>query len=113
MAEQSLKDLLSGAQLAFSGRVASAGRSSVGGMVGDERTVIVSVDQVIKAPQSIRLPPGSRVTVQLSPDLPKLANGDAATFFADGLVYGDTLGVSEVGRAPAAETTAPAVGHAA
>jgi hypothetical protein len=113
MAEQSLKDLLSSAQLAFSGAVAAAGRSGVAGMAGDERTVIVAVDRAIKAPPGLRLPPGSRVTVQLSRTLPKLAVGEAATFFADGLVYGDTLGVSEVGRAPAAETVAPAVGQAA
>ena len=36
--------------------------------------------------------------VQLDPDLPELSPGHRATFFADPLIYGETLVVQEVGR---------------
>lgn len=111
MPERSLKDLLASSQLAFSGVVEAAGRSTVPGVPADERTVVVRVDRVLHLPSAIQLPPGSHVTMQLAPKLPKLKAGDSATFFADGLVYGDTLAVAEVGRA-AAEATAPAPGPA-
>jgi hypothetical protein len=57
----------------------------------------------------VDLDPGTTVTVQLSPERPPLAVGDRATFFANALVYGDTLAVSEVGRRdPAAHPPAAA-----
>ena len=113
MPERSLKELLSSAQLAFSGVVEATGRSNAGGVTANERTVVVRVDRVLQAPAGLRLPPGSRVTVQLSPKLPPLGKGESAAFFADGLVYGDTLAVSEVARASAAETAVPTGAHAA
>jgi len=113
MPERSLKELLSSAQLAFSGVVEATGRSNAGGVPANERTVVVRVDRVLQAPAGLRLPPGSRVTVQLSPKLPPLGKGQSAAFFADGLVYGDTLAVSEVARASAAETAVPTGAHAA
>jgi hypothetical protein len=92
--------------------VETTAKSTVAGVPVDERTVVVRVDRLLHSPPSIGIPPGSRVTIQLSPDLPALAAGDSATFFADGWIYGDTLAVTEVGRAPAAET-ASLSGHMA
>jgi hypothetical protein len=112
MPKPSLKRLLGSAQLAFSGEVEATGRSSVAGVPADERTVVVRVDRPVQVPAGLQLPPGSRVTVQLSPKLPVLGTGESAMFFADGLVYGDTLAVSEVARASSAETAAPAGSHA-
>src|SRR2546423_10404511 len=112
MPEQSIKDLLAASQLAFTGVVEAAGRSTAGGVTADARTVVVRVDQVLHGPPALRLPPGSHVTVQLSPKLPALEAGKSATFFVDGLVYGDTLLVTEVGRAPVAEAAAPTPGMA-
>ena len=112
MAERSIKDLLASSNLAFTGAVERAGRSTVAGVEVDDRTVVVRVAQLLHGPPEIGLPEGSQVTVQLSPDLPALAPGEQATFFADGWVYGDTLAVTEVGRAPVEETAGPAVGQA-
>jgi hypothetical protein len=112
MPERSLKDLLDSSRLAFTGVVEATGRSTAGGVAADDRTVVVQVDRALNVPEGLRLPPGSRVTVQLSPELPTLDVGEAATFFADGLVYGDTLVVTEVGRTPVAEAGAATAGLA-
>jgi hypothetical protein len=47
------------------------------------------------------------VTLQLSSELPPLAVGDTATFFANSWVYGDSLALIEVGRVPEEEAAAP------
>jgi hypothetical protein len=107
MAERSIKDLLASSNLAFTGAVEQVGKSTVGGIEVDDRTVVVRVAQLLRGLPGIGLPQGSRVTIQLSPDLPPLEPGEQATFFADGWVYGDTLAVTEVGRAPVEETAAP------
>src|SRR5215211_364878 len=99
MAERSVKDLLASANLAFTGSVEEVGRSTVGGIEVDDRTVVVRVAQLLQGPPGVGLPEGSRVTVQLSPDLPALGPGAQSTFFANGWVYGDSLAVTEVGRA--------------
>jgi hypothetical protein len=104
MAKPSIKDLLSSSTLTFTGTVEGAGASMVPGVDPDRRTVVVRVDQVLRSPPAMGVPAGSRVTVQLSPDLPPLAEGDAATFFANGLVYGENLAVTEAGRVPPAAT---------
>ncbi len=104
MPEQSIEDLLSSSSIAFTGAVEAVARSTVAGVPVDERTVVVRVDQLLHGPPGMGIPAGSRVTMQLSPDLPPLANGDSATFFANGWIYGETLAVTEVGRAPTAET---------
>jgi hypothetical protein len=110
-AERNVKELLASSQLAFTGAVEAAGRSTVGGVEADDRTVVVQVDQLLHAPEGLLVPQGARVTVQLSPDLPALAPGEQATFFANGWVYGETLAVTEVGRASVDEAAAPTAAH--
>jgi hypothetical protein len=107
MAEQSVKELLASANLAFTGAVEEVGRSTVEGVEADNRTVVVRVAQPLHGPPGIGLPEGSRLTVQLSPDLPPLGPGAQATFFANGWIYGDSLAVTEVGRASVEEAAAP------
>lgn len=106
--EPSIKDLLASSNIAFTGTVEAAGRSTLAGVSADEKTAVVRVDQSLHVPPGLRIPPGSLVTVQPSPDLPALKPGDSATFFANGLAYGDTLAVEETGRVSAAEAAAPA-----
>ncbi len=98
MPEPSLKELLAASSLAFAGTVRAVGESAVEGVEPDDRTAVVEVDAPLQGPPAIDLSPGSSVTVQMSPDLPPLGAGDRATFFADPLVYGETLAVAEVGR---------------
>ena len=102
-----IKQLLADSSLAFTGSVEARGETTVGGIEADDRTVVVQVGELLHAPQDIAIPAGSRVTVQLSAELPQLDVGDRATFFANGWVYGDNLAVREVGRTSADEAAAP------
>jgi hypothetical protein len=107
LANSEIKQLLDQSSLAFTGSVEASGSSTVEGVEPDDRTVVVQVGEVLRAPSGIAVPPGSRLTVQLSPDLDPLHVGDRATFFANGWVYGESLAVTEVGRTPADEAAAP------
>ncbi|HEX6681104.1 MAG TPA: hypothetical protein VF063_10695 [Gaiellaceae bacterium] len=112
MPEPSIKDLLASSSFAFTGVVEAAGRSTVASIPADERTVVVRVSEVLHAPPRVRLPPGSRVTVQLSPELPTLEPGASSTFFAEGLAYGETLAVAEIGRTAVEDAAASTEGMA-
>src|SRR5690349_2833632 len=102
MADPTLKELLAGSSLSFTGTVRALGETPVAGLEADEHTAVVQVEEALHGPSAVDLDPGATVTVQLSPDRPPLAVGDRATFFANALVYGDTPAVSEVGRTAAA-----------
>jgi hypothetical protein len=98
MARQSLKELVASSGIAFAGTVQAVGETTVQGVPVDDRLVVVRVDRTLHAPPEVEIAPGTQVTVQLSPDLPKLDVGDQASFFANPAVYGEGLMVSEVGR---------------
>jgi len=98
MARQSLKELVASSGIAFAGTVQAVGETTVQGVPVDDRLVVVRVDRTLHAPPEVEIAPGTQVTVQLSPDLPKLGVGDRASFFANPAVYGEGLMVSEVGR---------------
>lgn len=109
MTEPTARDLLATAGVAFTGVVSQAGATAVADVVPDDRTVIVDVEEVFKAPPAIGLVPGGRVTVQLSANLPALPPGERATFFATGWVYADAVAVREIGRLPADAAIEPAI----
>jgi hypothetical protein len=102
MADPTLKELLAGSSLSFTGTVRAVGETPVAGLEADEHTAVVQVEEELHVPDAVDIDPGTTVTVQLSPDRPPLAVGDRATFFANPLVYGDTIAVTEVGRTDAA-----------
>jgi hypothetical protein len=109
MADPSLKDLLAQSALAFVGTVQSLGQSPEPGLDADARTALVVVEQPLHAPEAIDLARGSAVVVQLHPDLPVLAPGDRATFFADPVIYGATLVVAETARSDEPQAMATAM----
>lgn len=98
MPDATVKELLARSGLVFTGTVDEVGASTVSDVPVDERTVVVQVGEALHAPDAVDLAPGARVTVQLADTLPTLSPGDEATFFANGVVYGDGLAVAEVGR---------------
>lgn len=98
---EDVTELIRRAPLSFLGTVTRLGDSRMQSVPADELTAVVQVDQVLHAPDAFKRLAGSEVTVQLSPDLPAPAVGDAAAFFARGTVYGEGLAVAEVGRLPA------------
>ncbi|MFG3228522.1 hypothetical protein ACGF07_27605 [Kitasatospora sp. NPDC048194] len=114
-APERLTELVREAPLSFLGTVTRVGGTSLAAFPADqrnERTTVVRVDRVLHAPQAYRQLAGTEVTVQLAPDTALLNVGDVAAFFTRGLVYGETLGLAEVGRLPA-ETVQPHVSLAA
>jgi len=101
MPDPTIKELVSSSGFSFTGVVESMGVAGMSGLPADDHTAVVQVEQVLHAPGQFIIPPGGKVIVQLSADLPSLGPGDRATFFANGLAYGDELAVTEVGRLPA------------
>src|SRR4051812_16042970 len=101
MTDPTIKQLVASSSLAFTGAVQARGVAAGAGLPADDHTTVVQVEQVLHAPAGFTIPTGSKVTVQTSTDLPPLAPGERATFFANGLAYGDQLTVAEVGRQPA------------
>ncbi|MFF2745702.1 hypothetical protein ACFVVA_09180 [Kitasatospora sp. NPDC058048] len=101
---EELTDLVRRTQLSFVGTVTRVGGTSLAAVPAEarnDRTAVVRVDQVLHAPEAFRQLAGSEVTVQLSPDAGLMGVGDRAAFFTQGMVYGEGLGVTEVGRLPA------------
>ncbi|MFE4516949.1 hypothetical protein ACFRMQ_22455 [Kitasatospora sp. NPDC056783] len=99
-----LTDLVRSAPLSFLGTVTRVGGTSLAAVPAEarnERTAVVRVDQVLHAPDAFRQLGGSEVTVQLAAADDLLKVGDTAAFFTRGMVYGEGLGVTEVGRLPA------------
>ncbi|MFH8384158.1 hypothetical protein ACH4E7_24970 [Kitasatospora sp. NPDC018058] len=103
-ASDQLTELVRQAPLSFLGTVTRIGGTSLAAFPADarnERTTVVRVDRVLHAPDAFRHLAGSEVTVQLAPEADLLKVGDTAALFTRGLVYGESLGLTEVGRLPA------------
>ncbi len=94
-----LKKLVREAPFGFVGTVEHMGATTMEGIPADERTAVVHVDSVIVAPEAFVSMAGQIVTLQLSPDIDPPAEGETAAFFAEGLAFGETIALSEVGRA--------------
>ncbi|MEV7770020.1 hypothetical protein [Kitasatospora sp. NPDC086791] len=115
VAPERLTELVRRAPLSFVGTVTRVGGTSLAAVPAEsrnERTAVVRVDQVLHAPEAFRQLAGSEVTVQLAADAELMGVGDRAAFFTQGMVYGEALGVTEVGRLPA-EAVQPHVSLAA
>src|SRR5258708_957015 len=95
MSEDQIRKLLREAPFSFLGTVERVGAATTGEVPIDNRTAIVHVDQVLHAPAAFSQLAGTRITVQLAADAKE---GQQYTFFANGLSYGSSLAVSEVGR---------------
>src|SRR3954454_597270 len=113
MPGDTLKELLARYPLAFVGAVAVTGSASVSGVPVDERTAVVPVTDVLKAPDALRPAAGARITVQLAADLPLLPPGESAAFFVEPWLYGADLAVRERARLPESEVPAGRTGPAA
>ncbi|MGW2377942.1 MULTISPECIES: hypothetical protein [Kitasatospora] len=103
-ASEELKRLVREAPLSFLGTVTRVGGTSLAAFpadVRDDRTTVVKVNEVLHAPDAFRHLAGSEVTVQLASDADLLEVGETAAFFTRGMVYGESLGLAEVGRLPA------------
>jgi hypothetical protein len=89
--------------ISFTGTVEQLGASTLGAVPANDRTGIVLVDHVLHAPPTFAHLAGSRVTVQFAPGTDPPAPGQRVALFTNGLAFGDTIAVSEVGRLPVSE----------
>lgn len=64
----------------------------------DDRTVVVRVDEVLQAPDPFARLAGSAVTLRLAEDAPPLGAGESWSFFANGVAFGESVALQEVGR---------------
>src|SRR5262245_12895120 len=81
--------------LVFRGTVKATGRSNLKGLTATDKSIVVRVDELLKAPPALESILGRDVTVQQqAPSL--LRKGQGAIFYATGLAYGESLALQEV-----------------
>ena len=83
------------ASFVFEGSVVAVGEATLSMIDVDDRTAVVRVDRVLKAPQQMEYIAGREITVQLREPADV---GTSAIFEADGWLYGASMAVVEVGR---------------
>jgi hypothetical protein len=100
MADDAITALLRRAPLSFIGTVEHLGASTMGDIPIDERTAVVQVAQVLHAPKTFTNIEGHRVTLQLAADAAPPSVGETVAFFAQGLAFGESVALTEIGRVP-------------
>jgi hypothetical protein len=100
LANEAIVDLLHQAPISFIGTVERLGAATTTAVQIDEQTAVVRVDQVLQAPQMFGTLVGQRVTLQLAADREPPQAGQTSAFFAQGLAFGETVALQEVGRLP-------------
>jgi hypothetical protein len=95
-----IKRLIERAPFSFVGTILHLGAATMTEIPVDERTAVVHVDHVLHAPDEFARIEGHRITIQLSPDAGPPAVGQTFAFFAEGLAFGESIAVTEIGRLP-------------
>ncbi|HEX7182426.1 MAG TPA: hypothetical protein VF756_11325 [Thermoanaerobaculia bacterium] len=95
---EKVEEMTRAAQLVFRGTVQKVGASNLKAIEPAGDTAIVRIDEVLKAPVGLEDFTGREVTVKLrQPGSAKL--GERGVFFTRSWLYGESLGLVEVGRA--------------
>jgi hypothetical protein len=107
-----IKSLLAQSAMSFVGTVTHLQATTMPDLPVDDHTAVVTVDHVLHAPPEFVHMEGHRITVELSPNatLPKI--GESAAFFVQGLAFGESVAVREIGRLPV-DAVAPRASAAA
>lgn len=87
--------MASQAPFVFHGTVIALGKSTEALLEAGDRTAVVRVDAIVRAPDAMRAIVGREITVQLRQPA---AMGEKAEFSARGLLYGTSLAVQETGK---------------
>jgi len=106
MPEPDMKELVRQAPFSFVGKIEHLGAATSSDLPIDDRTAVAMVEWVLHAPPAFEQLAGQRITVQFSPDLDLPEVDSQLAIFAEGLAFGETIAVAEVGRAPV-ETVVP------
>ena len=104
MPDNNITDLLQRSAISFTGTVERLAVSNVPELTTvDDHPGLVLVDRVLHSPPAFAHLAGTQVTVQFSADAALPAVGQRFAFFANGLIFGADLAVTEVGRLAASE----------
>jgi hypothetical protein len=99
MARAKSKSLAEQARFVFRGTVQKLRSATVRGVKPAERTAIVRVDEVIRAPLTLSDIAGHEITVDLA-GRQKLTVGQQAVFHATGWIFGDSIAVQAIDHPP-------------
>jgi len=89
----------------FQGTVRKIKSSTLKDIPVDDKTIVVTVDNVIEAPKSLAKLGGNEITVQLIGNQ-KASLGETAIFHASGWIFGDSVAVQCVSKEPVKATHA-------
>ncbi|MDQ3966700.1 MAG: hypothetical protein M3246_09705 [Actinomycetota bacterium] len=92
-----IDDLMRQSTFTFVGTVKRLNAATMAAVPVTENTAVVTVDEVLQAPPMLADLAGSDVTVQLS-SAQQVQEGQQATFFTTGWIYGTSIAVREVGH---------------
>jgi hypothetical protein len=104
-----IDDLAAKAKFVFEGTVQKEKATTMKEVEADDRTVVVRVDRITAAPESLAGFAGQQVTVQLGDREERVARGKSYVFYTNGWVFGDGLAVRSVGHERATKAAAAAV----
>ncbi|MEA2898640.1 MAG: copper resistance protein [Bradyrhizobium sp.] len=99
------------AKFIFEGKVTKTKAANVKAMSGTDQSAIVAVERVVSAPEPLIAYTGRNVTVRLA-EGERLKQGQRATFYTTGLVFGENLAVQSLGHEPVEAKTAKAAAMA-
>ena len=83
------------ATFVFQGTVVAVGEATLSMIEPDDRTAVVRVDRILRAPEAMEGVAGREITVRLRAPA---RQGTQATFQAEGWLYGESMAVVETGR---------------
>jgi hypothetical protein len=85
------------AQFVFEGKVSKAKGANLKAIAGKERTAVVAIERVVRAPEPLAAFAGQNVTVQLAKG-EQVKPGERAVFYTNGWIFGENLAVQSVGH---------------
>jgi hypothetical protein len=97
------EELAEKAKFVFQGTVQKLKATTSAEVPSSDRTVVVRVDRVVHAPDSLADYAGQEITVQLAPG-EKVKAGQTFVFYTNGWVFGDSIAVQSVGHEEAKPT---------
>jgi hypothetical protein len=101
------------AKLIFEGKVTKTKAANVKAISGTDQSAVVAIERVLSAPEPLVAFTGQNVTVRLA-EGERVKQGQRATFYTNGLVFGENLAVQSLGHEPvksqAARAAAPVAG---
>lgn len=95
------------ATFVFKGTVQRLRQATMPSVPVNDKTVVVRVDEVLRAPEALAGYAGHDITVQLGPT-ETVKRGEQAVFYTNGWLFGDSVAVQAVGHTDAKAATAAA-----